>query len=142
MTNRYLALLAALAAFSGCTLTRLSEAPEFAVYPYGHEGEQLIKRESQKGSGIGPALLRKDLVEVTIAQGSGGDGFDGLRVFGDGTAYAFFGKPESGAENEKRNFQLSEDELAGLVSAINRDRVARIAGATQPRRMAHRGSSR
>jgi hypothetical protein len=97
------------------------------VRPYG-TAEQLTKREPQRGSGIGPVLVQKDLVDLTIAQGSGLDGFDGLRVFGDGTAYAFFGKPEVGATNEKRTFRLSQGELAGLVSAINRDRIARIAG--------------
>jgi hypothetical protein len=101
MVKPYPTLLAALA-LCACTSTWESETPRFAVHPYGVV-DQPAKRESQEGSGIGPVLSQTEFVEVSIAQGSGLDGFDAIRVFGDGAAYAFFGRPKVGASNEKRN---------------------------------------
>jgi hypothetical protein len=71
-------------------------------------------------------LTRTTFAEVTIALGSGWDGFDSFRIFSDGAGYAVVRK--SGTETVKIPFRISSDQLSGLIKAVNSCKPGNIQG--------------
>ncbi len=103
-----------------------SEVPlKFSVTPFG-ERTVVTRTDEQEGDDLPAGITTNTFKEVTIAQGSGLDGFDSIRVFSSGEAYMVF--PEQGDTNQKATFTLMEDDLAGLIGALNADRIDQIKG--------------
>ncbi len=91
------------------------------------KGFKLKITKKQKGDVIEDKITRKNFKEVTIAQGSGLDGFDAIRLFEDGSGYIVFSN-DPPWENKKVKISLSTAELDGLLVALNNDKISKIKG--------------
>ena len=98
----------------------------FSVAPFGRDNE-VTEIGAQTGDAIASPISVGDFREFTIAQGSGMAGFDAIRVFGDRTGYIVFAE-EGQRKNTKVLIALTEAEVAGLLAALNEDRVDSIKG--------------
>jgi len=91
------------------------------------KGFKLKITKKQKGDVIEDNITRKNFKEVTIAQGSGLDGFDAIRLFADGSGYIVFSN-DPPWENKKVKITLTAVELDGLLTALNSDKISKIKG--------------
>src|SRR4051794_30313060 len=114
-------------ALTACTTQQdsTSEVRKFSVRPYGDD-EKLTETRPQKRGHHLPEVNRESFKEITIAQGSGMDGFDTIRIFADGSGYAIVGLPES--RGLRVPFKLSAEELNSLIRAIQHDQLGQIKG--------------
>jgi hypothetical protein len=110
---------------TSCTTTTMEER-RFSVRPYG-EIERLTKTQPQEGTQRLPKIARQSFRELTIAQGSGLDGFDSIRVFADGSGYAIVGLPSS-RDGVQIPLRLSDSQLDRMISAMQRDELHRVLG--------------
>ena len=112
-----------------CAAGKPKAGVRFSAKPYG-ETSKAIRVDKQKGDGLEGKVTKANFKEVTIAQGAGRDGFDAIRVFAGGKFYAIFSKVFTGPwqQNEKVELVLSDDELTGLIAALNQDKVSEIEG--------------
>lgn len=127
---KWIAAIALCFAVVGCepstqsATTTVSEI-QFSVTPLG-ERFKATQIDDQKGDRVANPILLKEFQEVTIAQGSGLDGFDAIRIYQDRSGYILFS--EQGDKNKKVAINLTEEEMIGLMQALNRDKIAQIDG--------------
>jgi len=113
-------------AILGCaSSTQTASALRFSVTPYG-ERMRATRIDTQKGDHISHPITSSDFEEMTIAQGSGLDGFDAVRVYQDGSGYIVFS--ERRGKNKRVAMNLTPEEMSGLFQALNRDKIALIKG--------------
>lgn len=112
---------------SACTsLTGVAtQAGSFSTRPYGDD-VGLQKASSQRGSRALPEVTSESFREITVAQGSGLDGFETIRIFSDGTGYAVV--RFDGSHAARVPLHLSHQQLALLLVAIQQDRLRHIKG--------------
>lgn len=126
---KWIAAVALTAIASGCQSTQPNDATvsavRFAVSPLG-ERFAATRIDKQKGGDIPSPIAVNNFQEVTIAQGSGLDGFDVIRIFQSHTGYAVFSEERD--TNEKVFISLTEEEMTTLFQALNRDKIAQIEG--------------
>ncbi|EDY19722.1 hypothetical protein CfE428DRAFT_2898 [Chthoniobacter flavus Ellin428] len=80
----------------------------------------------QCGNRALPEVTGESFREITVAQGSGRDGFETIRIFADGTGYAVARIGDSRAV--RIPLHLSPPQLALLLRAIQQDRLRDIQG--------------
>jgi len=112
-------------ALPACTTLHDStpDARRFSVQP---SGDDFSKTRPQPGGHRLSLVSRESFREVTVAQGSGRDGFDTIRIFADGSGYAVVGLSESRAFRVP--LRLSGQQLDLLIRAIQQDQIGRIKG--------------
>jgi hypothetical protein len=123
---------------AACSTTGTLSDARFSVHPFSEFGRQKLERtEPQKGTRSLVEPNRRNFREMTIAQGSGLDGFDSLRIFADGKGYAVVGLSWAGPPKDFRPrrlkgiqvpIQLSSAKLDGLLTAMRQDQLHRIKG--------------
>lgn len=97
----------------------------FAVTPLG-ERIKATRIDAQKGHRVLDPITLSDFQEVTIAQGSGEDGFDAIRIYQSRSGYIVFSEQRD--TNRKVSISLTTEEMTGLFQALNRDKIAKIEG--------------
>jgi hypothetical protein len=114
-------------ALPACTTQHDSttDVRRFSVQPYGDDFKLSKTRPQPSGHRLS-LVSRERFREITVAQGSGLDGFDTIRIFADGSGYAVVGLSESRAVRVP--LRLSGQLLDLLVRAIQQDRMGRIKG--------------
>jgi hypothetical protein len=123
---KWIAAISLSIAIFGCaSSTQTGSAVRFSVTPFG-ERITATRIDAQKGDHISNPIVSSDFKEVTIAQGSGVDGFDAVRVYQDGSGYIVF--PEREDKNRRVAINLTPEEMSGLFQALNRDKIALIDG--------------
>ncbi len=126
---KWIAAVVLTAIVSGCESTQPTDetvsAVRFVVTPLG-EHFAATRIDKQKGSDIPSPITVNNFQEVTIAQGSGLDGFDVIRIFQNRTGYAVFSEERD--TNKKVSISLTEEEMTTLFQALNRDKIAEIEG--------------
>jgi len=95
------------------------------VQPYG-KATKAVSSAKQKGDPIEEKITKKNFKGATIAQGSGLEGFDAIRLFSNGSGYIVFSKERR--KNKKVKIILTDEELEGFLVALNLDRVSEIKG--------------
>lgn len=114
---------------SGCESTQptgaTASAFRFSTTPLG-DRFPATRIDKQKGGDIPNPITEDHFREVTIAQGSGSDGFDAIRVFQDRSGYIVFSEQRD--TNQRVAISLTADEMSGLLQALNDDKIARIEG--------------
>lgn len=98
---------------------------KFSARPYG-EATKATRIDEQKGHRLKDTVSPTNFEELTIAQGSGLDGFDAIRIFSNGSGYAVFSNARD--RNRKVAIKLSEKEMGELIASLNADKVAQIMG--------------
>jgi hypothetical protein len=125
--RRLFTLFAALISMSLCgcstsTVESLNSWPHlrFSDKPFG-EVQKLTSTTPQPENSIaiGP-ITRATFREITVAQGSGMDGYDVIRIYADGTGYATVGDFEHGTAIIP--LSISASTMEALYQAIKRDR--------------------
>ncbi len=91
-------------------------------------GEDFTLRETkpQPGHRVLPEVTGESFREITVAQGSGINGFETIRIFADGTGYAI-GVLDDGRA-VRVPLHLSPPQMALLLRAIRQDRLRQIQG--------------
>ena len=107
------------------TIRPASAILRFSVTPLG-EPIPATRIDPQKGDRIPNPVTLNSFREVTIAQGSGLEGFDAIRIYQDRSGYIVFSKQRD--TNKKVSITLTTPEMNGLLEALNRDKIARIEG--------------
>ncbi|CAN5885574.1 hypothetical protein BH11VER1_BH11VER1_06060 [soil metagenome] len=92
----------------------------FSERPFG-EAQKLVSTTAQSGKSVATGTItRTTFREITIAQGSGLEGFDVIRIYADGTGYATVGDFEQGTAIIP--LSLPAHTMEALHQAIKRDR--------------------
>jgi len=114
---------------TACATIMTTDDLRFSVRPFG-EPQKLKTTKPQEGTHSLLPPARQNFREMTIAQGSGRDGFHCLRIFADGKGYAAVGLPETSRHSEgfQVPIQLSSAELDGLLAAMRQDGLHRVKG--------------
>lgn len=121
-------ILSLLLLFTQCEKKPISTTPHsmgFLVTPLGYR-IAASRVSEQKGDRVHSPISPDNFQEVTIAQGSGLDGFDAIRVFQDRSGYIVFSEQRD--RNEKVTIVLTAEEMTGLFEALNRDKITQIEG--------------
>jgi hypothetical protein len=103
----------------------MTDAHRFSVRP-GGEDFKLSETKPQPGAHRPLRVDHESFREITVAQGSGRDGFDTIRIFADGSGYAVVGLSNSRAVRVP--FRLSAPQLDSLIRAIQQDQLGSIQG--------------
>ena len=126
---KWIAAVALCIVAAGCESSQLADATvtgiRFSVTPLG-ERIRATRIDPQKGHRIPDTVTMNNFQEVTIAQGSGLDGFDAIRVKQDCSGYIVFSEQRD--MNKRVSISLTADEMSGLLEALNRDKLAEIEG--------------
>lgn len=103
------------------TIPSLSYWPDlrFSSHPFGKQPLTSTTPPSGKSTAIGP-VNRATFREITIAQGSGLEGFNVIRIYADGTGYVTVGDFEHGTAVIP--LSLSASTMEALYQAIKQDR--------------------
>ncbi len=117
-------ILVSAVALSSCARREFPQVP-FSTRPFGEE-TKATRVDPQKSPALEPTLNEANFQEVTIAQGSGRDGFDTIRVIRDGASYAVFTQP--GGSTGQWDLAISQEEMTGLMEALNKDKITQLAG--------------
>ena len=112
---------------SACTTISKDDARirSFSISPNGERSEARETRP-QRGHRAMPEITADSFREVTIAQGSGLDGFETIRVFSDRSGYVIVRL--SGTRAARVPFRLSSQQFTHLISALQQDEIHRISG--------------
>lgn len=126
---KWIAAVALCIVAAGCKSSQLADATvsgiRFSVTPLG-ERIRATRIDPQKGDRIPKTITMNNFQEVTIAQGSGLDGFDAIRVNQDRSGYIVFSEQRD--MNKRVSISLTADEMSGLLEALNRDKITEIEG--------------
>jgi hypothetical protein len=113
-----------------CVMPKTPEPKgRFDVEPLG-SGAWFPTTQLRQGTPI-HALSLETMKEVTIAQGSGKNGFDSMRIMRDGSGYAVVETQHSRSmppKFAKVPMKWSEGQVAGIVDAMNRDGLTKGKG--------------
>lgn len=103
------------------TIQSLSYWPDlwFSAHPFGKQALTSTTPQPNRATAIG-TVTRTTFREITIAQGSGMEGFNVIRIYADGTGYATAGDFGHGAATIP--LSLSASTMDGLYQAIKKDR--------------------
>jgi len=123
---KWIAAISLSTAIFGCaSSTQTGSAVRFSVTPFG-DRTKATRIDAQKGDHILNPITSSDFEEVTIAQGSGLNGFDAVRVYHNGSGYIVFSERRD--KNRRIAINLTPGEMSGLFQALNRDKIALIDG--------------
>lgn len=112
---------------SACTTQpgAMTDLVHFSTRP-NEEKFELHETRPQQGNRGSPEVTDESFREITVAQGSGMDGFETIRIFSDGTGYAV--APLDNSRAARVPLYLSHQQLTLLVRAIQQDRLRHIKG--------------
>ena len=105
--------------------TATLSAMRFSVTPLG-ERIKATRIDEQNGDRVSNPIVLSDFQEVTIAQGSGLEGFDAIRVYQDRSGYIVFSEQRD--RNKRVAISITAEEMTGLLQTLNRDKIAEIEG--------------
>lgn len=102
-----------------------TDVRRFSVRPGGEEFK-LSETRPQAGAHRPLQVDHEGFREITVAQGSGRDGFDTIRIFAGGSGYAVAGLSNSRAVRVP--FRLSAPQFDSLIRAMQQDQLGSIKG--------------